>query len=735
MFKKTGLSQPQRLIVAAIYLIIIFICILLLGENPVDLIKGSTDESIWFYSGVLLIIMGQYVTEPFFSTPADAFANSITAILALIAVHNKQSFKLYWVIFVYCCIVCLLSIVAIGTNKYNNRFSKTVYFLTSKMGCSKVLFSLIYLLSAFAYFFNPDKCLYFAVSMVLWMCIIFFNIVEHIVSFFASLIRNIKTKPDVFYLGQAIKSSDQIIYSLEIDKHNFNSQLLNCKAVAVKATKKECYIGTIIRKQTYINTYYIDIVLIADNGSPKILPVKDVIAIHNFSNFEVGAVFALNDVTCKDTDISQLLNDTLITNKNHFVGLVKTESNINTIRFSILNNEKNIREGKIIKVNINGCDVLYQIINGITKETLDTPSDSFGYICGEARKLGAYDYKTNLLKSVPWLPNTYEKVYLLNTNFVKTDLKEIADSSIGVLPGTDMRIPINDINNLVTHNTAILGILGVGKSCLTFELIIKIIKTTNCKVVCIDITNQYYSEDGLFSYIDKDTIQNDFTEGKLTSLNNDATKTGSKSRPSEWGNTELYRSEISDLIKNFFDSDKQILIFNPDKHKATQAAGKFNIEELVELTTVEKTRIISEELLSYCMEKGQTSEARCAIVLEEAHSLVPEWNSVSSAGDQNATNGTAKVILQGRKYGLGCILVTQRTANVTKSILNQCNTIFAMRVFDDTGKSFLENYIGSDYSSTLPTLEERHAIVMGKSLGLKQPILIQLNDKKYFNSN
>ena len=129
--------------------------------------------------------MGQYVTEPFFSTPADAFANSITAILALIAVHNKQSFKLYWVIFVYCCIVGLLSIVAIGTNKYNNRFSKTAYFLTNRMGSSKVLFSFIYLLSAFSYFFNPDKYLYFAVSMVLWICIVFFNIVEHIVSFFA----------------------------------------------------------------------------------------------------------------------------------------------------------------------------------------------------------------------------------------------------------------------------------------------------------------------------------------------------------------------------------------------------------------------------------------------------------------------------------------------------------------------------------------------------------------------
>ena len=376
--------------------------------------------------------------------------------------------------------------------------------------------------------------------------------------------------------------------------------------------------------------------------------------------------------------------------------------------------------------------MLYQIINGITKETLDTSSNSFGYICGEARKLGSYDYESNLLTSVPWLPNTYEKVYLLNTDFDKIDFKEIANSSIGVLPGTDMRIQINDINNLVTHNTAILGILGVGKSCLTFELITKIINTTNCKVICIDITNQYYSEDGLFSYIDKDTIQNDFEKEQLISLNNDANKTGDKSRPSDWGNMARYHKGILYLIKSFYDSDKQVLIINPDKHIVTQAASKFNITESIELTTVEKTRIISEELLSYCMEKGQTNKARCAIVLEEAHSLVPEWNSVSSSGDQNATNGTAKVILQGRKYGLGCILITQRTANVTKSILNQCNTIFAMRVFDDTGKSFLENYIGNDYSSTLPTLEERHAIVMGKSLGLKQPVLIQLNDKKYF---
>lgn len=51
-----------------------------------------------------------------------------------------------------------------------------------------------------------------------------------------------------------------------------------------------------------------------------------------------------------------------------------------------------------------------------------------------------------------------------------------------------MSIPIKNINALVTHNTAVLGILGVGKSCLTFELIKKIV-AAGIKVICLDITN------------------------------------------------------------------------------------------------------------------------------------------------------------------------------------------------------------------------------------------------------
>ena len=127
-----------------------------------------------------------------------------------------------------------------------------------------------------------------------------------------------------------------------------------------------------------------------------------------------------------------------------------------------------------------------------------------------------------------------------------------------------------------------------------------------------------------------------------------------------------------------------------------------------------------------------TGTARVCLVYEEAHSLVPEWNSVASDGDKNATAASARAILQGRKYGLGCLLITQRTANVTKSILNQCNTIFAMRTFDDTGKEFLSNYIGRDYASILPTLQERHAVLFGKASPCDDPVLLRLNDREVF---
>ena len=85
------------------------------------------------------------------------------------------------------------------------------------------------------------------------------------------------------------------------------------------------------------------------------------------------------------------------------------------------------------------------------------------------------------------------------------------------------------------------------------------------------------------------------------------------------------------------------------------------------------------------LRRGVNAPARLCIVLEEAHSLIPEWNQVAQESDKTCVKLPSRAILQGRKHGMGTLLITQRTANVTKTILNQCNTIFALQSFDQTG--------------------------------------------------
>ena len=146
-----------------------------------------------------------------------------------------------------------------------------------------------------------------------------------------------------------------------------------------------------------------------------------------------------------------------------------------------------------------------------------------------------------------------------------------------------------------------------------------------------------------------------------------------------------------------------------------------------ELQSLTKYHGIAEKVIFH----GNKTQRELA-VHNKADLFVPEWNSVASDGDKAATNGTAMAILQGRKYGMGCLLITQRTANVTKTILNQCNTIFAMRSFDQTGKDFLSDYIGKEYAEKLSLLQERHAVFFGKASSCENPVMIRLNDRDKF---
>jgi len=93
-------------------------------------------------------------------------------------------------------------------------------------------------------------------------------------------------------------------------------------------------------------------------------------------------------------------------------------------------------------------------------------------------------------------------------------------------------------------------------------------------------------------------------------------------------------------------------------------------------------------------------------------------------------NRAARKVLQGRKYGLGSVIVTQRTANVTKTILNQCNTIVALQSFDQTGLDFLRNYMGETYSQAMSTLPRFHGVLIGRASCSRRPVIFSIKDLK-----
>ena len=236
-------------------------------------------------------------------------------------------------------------------------------------------------------------------------------------------------------------------------------------------------------------------------------------------------------------------------------------------------------------------------------------------------------------------------------------------------------------------------------------------------------------------------------ENVFNSINTEYSTVGANVGSS--GNKVLYKRELKKDLCNFlfeeddfsskslFTGEKRVRIYNIDYHKVSKGIKETGASlTTTSLTHSEKTRILAEEIFKIIskLPLDENQKSKVLLVFEEAHALIPEGVTASNPGDKAASNGTAKIILQSRKYGLGNFIITQRTANVSKSILNQCNTIFAMKVFDETGKKFLENYIGNEYANSLSILEDRHAVVTGKAMNLKQPVIISLNDMNEVNN-
>jgi hypothetical protein len=181
----------------------------------------------------------------------------------------------------------------------------------------------------------------------------------------------------------------------------------------------------------------------------------------------------------------------------------------------------------------------------------------------------------------------------------------------------------------------------------------------------------------------------------------------------------LVKLQSTGEVTTFLNSDHRLGIaeFQPTSTSTIVRATAVSVQEVLRWV---KTNLPSQH--------GENITAKACVVFEEAHSLIPEWYTVSIPGDKDEVNKISQAILQGRKYGVGALVITQRTANITKTILNQCNTIFALQSFDQTGLEFLKNYIGEGHAHALSTLLKRQVIIFGKASSSRRPVIAKLKE-------
>lgn len=706
-------SPVQRIISLVMY----SIALLVVQKYFFDKSLLPGDQSLWLYSGLFAVLISSRLTNPYFTPPLDALLNAFAAFTAIAAcltstaLIQQSHVIIYTTLFFYGFVFVIAFVAMVAKNLWPQSQNKYLAYndrLAQKLGNASILFTVVIVTSVWLFHYSSTFEVY--TILCIWPLIAFVHPIEEAFAF-VTWARNQTRNKKLDYYGTVVAYQ---IPNLALIKIHRNYKFTPRQILKIIDQEGTPILGLTLSKVGKDDGVLVKVLTMSLPANLRDnLPVVP----ENLVNVAYAVTPAIEDI--ENIDSSEEAD---YLKKSSFVcGMVDQDTSPSILQFEVTE-DKNLAEGCLVETKVFNESVLYQVVDGLTKEDIVQQKDKYGYVRARARKIGKWNKANKKFDLVSWMPRINSPVFLREHEV------GIADPlSVGMFPQTDYGIRI-DISQAVTHNTAILGILGVGKSFLAFELIERMLKD-DIRVICLDLTDQY--KDELTQLIDKEYIQQKFkaiNPSEKGTCNSDRNSGGNKLKF-----LEKIKAELEEFMRN---NKNKILVFNPAEFKVwKQTQNLYNGDAPLEpFSVTEVAAYFSIQALAVCQELGKVDRARLCIVYEEAHSLVPEWNSVVNEGDKLATASAARAILQGRKYGLGCLLITQRTANVTKTILNQCNTIFAMRTFDDTGKEFLANYIGSDYASSLASLKAQHAVFYGKASSCENPILIKLNNRTDFIS-
>ena len=151
--------------------------------------------------------------------------------------------------------------------------------------------------------------------------------------------------------------------------------------------------------------------------------------------------------------------------------------------------------------------------------------------------------------------------------------------------------------------------------------------------------------------------------------------------------------------------------------------------EILYLTVAVLARIVFEALHRYKKEFGEVLPT--VLVVDEAHNLIKryETDDENISSQQLCSQIFDKIAKEGRKFGLGLVLASQRPSELSQTVLSQCNTFILHRIVSDRDQEMVRKLVPDAISNVLNELSilpSRKAIILGWALPI--PTIVEMNE-------
>lgn len=184
------------------------------------------------------------------------------------------------------------------------------------------------------------------------------------------------------------------------------------------------------------------------------------------------------------------------------------------------------------------------------------------------------------------------------------------------------------------------------------------------------------------------------------------------------GEYDGINKDLDDLVDNWLSHEKPITILD-------LGGIPFDVMDMV-IGLI--TRICFETVFWGRNEQGIGRQRPLLMVYEEAHSYLPRGGSNQMVSGYSS-RAVRRVCKEGRKYGIGALVVSQRPSELDESIVSQIGSFICLRLSNSEDQGIVKSVIPdntSGLSNLLPSLRTGEGIVIGEAFKIPSRIKIPL---------